>query len=141
MTADALRRRIFDWLYDTYGGHVDVRLDDADALIALARRPPLEWPPDNPDPGKVGYRIEAWPHDPGANGEDYHSGHLPAAEVARALRNIADRCERYWADPECPWAGEPGHTPAPPPLTDEERAARDAAQRAKAAAYAQETRQ
>jgi hypothetical protein len=98
------------------------------------------WPPNNPDPGHVGLRVQVWPHDPGANGEDYHSGHLPAAEAARVLRDIAARCDS-WADPECPWAGQDGHAPTRPPLTDDERAARDAAERAAwDAAYAKETR-
>lgn len=66
-----------------------------------------EWPPNNPDIGSVSFRLEVWPHDPGANGEDYHSGHMPAGEVARILRYVADRCES-WADPECPWPEEQG---------------------------------
>ncbi len=90
----------------------------------------MTFPPNNPEPGKVGFRVEAWPHDPGANGEEYVSGHMPAAEASRWLRDIADRIDG-WADPECPWAGDEGHLPAPPPLTDEQRAERDRAEKAK----------
>lgn len=71
--------------------------------------------PNNPDVGKVAFRIDAWPHDPGANGQEYVSGHMPAAEVAQWLREIADRCGQYWGDPECPWAGDDG----PHSLTDQ----------------------
>lgn len=95
-------------------------------LLHIAARHPLGWPPNNPDPGKVGFRVEAWPHDPGANGEDYHSGHLPAAEAARVLRDIADRCES-WTDPDCPWDGQPGHAPArPAPSAEQQEKARAA---------------
>jgi hypothetical protein len=99
-------------------------------LLHIAARNPLGWPPNNPDPGNVGFRVEAWPHDPGANGEDYHSGHMPAAEVARVLRDIADRCEKYWSDPECPWDGQPGHAPTTPPIDEEEQRRAEAAKRA-----------
>lgn len=97
-----------------------------------------EYLPDNPDVGWVAFRIDAWPHDPGANGQEYASGHMPAPEAARWLRDIADRCERYWSDPECPWAGDEGHASMTP--RDEERERREEA--AKLAAYrAEEGRQ
>lgn len=89
----------------------------------------MSFPPNNPDVGKVSFRVEAWPHDPGANGEDYHSGHLPAAEVARILRDLADRCDS-WGDPDCPWDGQPGHAPAKPPVDDEQQRRAEAAKRA-----------
>jgi hypothetical protein len=92
-------------------------------LLHIAARHPLHWPPDNPEVGKVGFRVEAWPHDPGANGQEYVSGHMPAAEAARWLREIADRIDG-WADPDCPWAGQDGHAPAPPPR-DQEQDRRD----------------
>jgi hypothetical protein len=56
--------------------------------------PPLDW--DNPEPGHVTYRVEARPHAPALNGEEGESGCLPAAEVARNLRAVADTIERYW---------------------------------------------
>jgi hypothetical protein len=90
----------------------------------------MSYPPNNPEVGKVAFRVEAWPHDPGANGEEYVSGHMPAAEAAKWLRDIADRCEG-WADPECPWAGDDGHAPAQ--QRDEEQDRRDEA--AKRAAF------
>ncbi len=49
-----------------------------------------------PQPGEVAWRVEAWPHNFGAIGEHYSSGCLPAAEVVRELRNLADEIERYW---------------------------------------------
>jgi len=66
----------------------------------------MTFPPDNPTRGEISFRIEAWPHDPGANGEHYSAGCLPAAEVVRELRHLADRIEQDWAHPECPWPEE-----------------------------------
>jgi hypothetical protein len=57
--------------------------------------PPLDW--DHPAPGDVTYYLEARPHFPALNGEMCPSGCLPAAEVARHLREAADHIERYWA--------------------------------------------
>jgi hypothetical protein len=57
----------------------------------------------NPAPGEVAYRIEVWPHDSGANGEEWSVGTQSAADLARELRRLADRVERDWADPECPF--------------------------------------
>jgi hypothetical protein len=51
---------------------------------------------DNPAPGFVRFSIEAWPHEPGLNGEEYVSGNMRAEEAASWLREIADRCEKYW---------------------------------------------
>jgi hypothetical protein len=48
------------------------------------------------EPGEVVFQVEAVPFWPGANGEDWHTGTLDAASVAKVLRTIADRCERYW---------------------------------------------
>ena len=48
------------------------------------------------EPGWVAFEVEAVPFWPGANGEDWHKGTLPAADAARVLRDIADRCENYW---------------------------------------------
>lgn len=47
-------------------------------------------------PGDVCFSVEVVPFHPGANGEEYHSGRLPANEAARALREVADRCDREW---------------------------------------------
>lgn len=60
-------------------------------------------PKDNPDIGMVSFRLEAWPHDPGANGEEYESGCLPAVDVVAILRRLANRVEFEWVNPECPW--------------------------------------
>lgn len=65
----------------------------------------------NPDRGEVAFRIEAWPHDSGANGEHYSAGVLPAADVAQELRELAGRIVDDWAVPYCPW-------PSEHPLTD-----------------------
>jgi len=61
---------------------------------------------DNPPLGEVRWEVEAWPHDMGANGHHWSAGTLPAADVARELRWLADRIERDWTTPECPWPDE-----------------------------------
>jgi hypothetical protein len=66
----------------------------------------------NPPIGQVELRVEATPHDLGANGHHYSWGVYPAAAAARELRGLADRIEGDWANPECPWPDQHG------PLTD-----------------------
>ena len=55
----------------------------------------------NPLKGFVRFRIELYPHDPGANGEEYTSGELSAYEVVLELRRIANRVELDWINQEC----------------------------------------
>jgi len=73
-------------------------------MSAVSLRINRRW--SNPPVGEVWFHVEAWPHDREANGEEYMTACLPAADVARDLRRLADRIESDWATPECPWPSE-----------------------------------
>lgn len=51
-----------------------------------------------PKPGEVAWTVEAWPYDPGANGHHYSSGCMPAPDVSRELRALADRIDLDWSN-------------------------------------------
>lgn len=76
------------------------------AALSAPSEPVQDKPSTNPPIGHVEVRVEATPHDLGANGHHYSWGVYPAAAAADELRDLADRIEREWTDPACPWPGE-----------------------------------
>lgn len=82
-----------------------------DRLLALATGGERHGTLPDPQPGHVRYKIEAWPHNPGVNGETYESGHLPAAEAANNIRRIADHIEEFWGYPLIEVAPTPADNP------------------------------
>lgn len=58
--------------------------------------PEAIFPDEDPPPGEVSYRVEAWPHNQGANGRHYSAGTVPARDVSAELRSLADRIDKEW---------------------------------------------